>query len=101
MTSTPSNTASATLFLEGEMNIYRALELKDTMLAALRGAGALEVDLAGVTEIDTAGLQILMLAKQAARAANKEVRLGGHSPAVLEAIQLLDLGAYFGDPLVI
>lgn len=101
MPTTQADASSATLFLEGELNIYRALELKDTMLGALRDAATLEVDLAGVTEIDTAGLQILMLAKQAARVANKEVRLGGHSPAVLDAIQLLDLGAYFGDPLLI
>lgn len=101
MTTPQADAASATLFLEGELNIYRALELKDTMLSALQGAATLEVDLAGVTEIDTAGMQILMLTKQTARATNKEVRLGGHSPAVLDAIQLLDLGAYFGDPLLI
>jgi hypothetical protein len=33
-------------------------------------------------------------------AAKKELHLVAHSQAVLEAFELLDLAAYFGDPLV-
>jgi anti-anti-sigma regulatory factor len=53
-----------------------------------------------VSEIDTAGVQLLMLAKQAALARNSELRLTGHSPAVLEVFELLNVAAYFSDPLV-
>jgi anti-anti-sigma regulatory factor len=42
-----------------------------------------------------------MLAKQAARAGQRELRLVGHSPAVREVFELLDLGAWFGNALPI
>jgi len=60
----------------------------------------LELDLSGVTELDTAGLQVLMLAKQTAKADQRELRLVKHSPAVLEIFDMLDLGAFFGDALL-
>ncbi len=98
MTANDSN--ATVLFIEGEMNIYRAHELKDILLAKLAHASTLEVDLAGVTEIDTVGLQVLMLAKRTAASAHHQLRLVAHSPAVLELFELLNLAAYFGDPLV-
>jgi anti-sigma B factor antagonist len=93
---------AATLALDGELGIYRAAELKPLLLQALAKAEAgLEIDLSAVTEFDTAGLQLLMLAKQQARALQRELRLVGHSPAVLEVFELLNIAAYFGDPLIV
>lgn len=92
--------APSTLHIKGEMSIYRAHELKDSVLGALGQATELELNLADVTELDTAGIQILMLAKRQAQAAHKILRLSAHSPAVLEAFEVLNLAAYFGDPLV-
>lgn len=92
------------LFIEGDLNIYRAAELKEALLGAVHHAHAhaqvLEVDLAGVTEIDTAGVQLLMLAKRTALQLQRELRLVAHSPAVLEVFELLDLAAWFGDTLL-
>jgi anti-sigma B factor antagonist len=96
----PSAESPQILFIEGEMNIYRAAELKDTLLGKLRPAGTLEVDLAGVSELDSAGVQVLLLAKRSAQAIGCTLRLVAHSPAVLEVFELLDLSAQFGDPLV-
>jgi anti-sigma B factor antagonist len=91
-----------TLTLAGELTIYRAAELKHTVLDALAATDTgLEVDLAGVTEMDTAGLQVLMVAKKAAARRELPLRLVGHSPAVLEVFELLNVAAHFGDPLVI
>ena len=45
----------------GEINIYRAADLKLEVLHALRAAPVLEIDLAGVTELDTAGLQLSLI----------------------------------------
>ena len=53
-----------------------------------------------LNEIDTAGVQLLMLAKQEALRQQRELRLVGHSPAVLEVFELLNVAAYFSDPLV-
>ena len=87
--------------IDGELTIYRAADLKITVLEALRKARVLEVDLSGVTELDTAGLQVLMLAKNTAAADGRELRLLNHSPAVVEIVEMLNLGAFFGDALLI
>ena len=85
------------LRIEGEFTIFRAAELKPVLLDE---PAPTEIDLSGVTEIDTAGVQLLMLAKKEALAAQRELRLVGHSPAVLEVFELLNVAAYFSDPLV-
>ena len=89
------------LALAGELTIYHAADVKQQVLAALRASPVLELNLAGVTELDTAGLQVLMLAKLTAQAEQRELRLVQHSPAVVEIFQMLDLGAFFGDALLI
>jgi anti-anti-sigma factor len=93
--------SAAELRLDGELTIYRAAELKPLILESLHKAAELEIDLSGVSEIDSAGVQLLMLAKREAQATRCQVRFSGHSPAVLEVFDLFDLAAYFGDPLVI
>lgn len=93
--------ATSVLRIEGEMTIYRAAELKQVLLASLDQTEELEIDLAAVTEFDSAGVQILILAKRQALARQRKLRLIAHSPAVLDVFELLNLAAYFGDPLVI
>ena len=80
------------------MTIYRAAELHQALLAHLEQREIVEVDLSGVTELDTAGVQLLLFAKQVAGARNKTLSLRDHSPAVLEVFELLNLAWYFGDP---
>ena len=89
------------LCIDGEMTIYRAAELKQMLLAALDEAVAVEVDLSKVTEIDSAGVQLLMFAKRTAAAGGRTLRLVAHSPAVLDVMELLDLGSHFSDPMVL
>jgi anti-anti-sigma regulatory factor len=91
------NTSTTPLRIVGEFTIFRAAELKPLLL---NEPAPSEIDLSGVSEIDTAGVQLLMLAKQSALARNSELRLTGHSPAVLEVFELLNVAAYFNDPLV-
>lgn len=99
-----SNTASMTqvdLAIQGELSIYRADELKHALIEPLRQGVRLVVDLAKVTELDTCGLQLLMLAKQTAHKLGAELQLVGHSPAVVEVFELLNVTGFFGDHLVI
>ncbi len=91
----------ARLTLAGEMTIYAAAELKPRLLGPIESCAEIEVDLSGVAEIDTAGLQLLILAKRQAISAGKSLRLAGHSRPVLELIELYNLAAFFGDPMVI
>ena len=76
----------------GEMTIYHAAELKPVLLGALDQSDEIEIDLSGVSEIDTAGVQLLMLMKREAVATDKKLTLSGHSPAVLDVFELLGPG---------
>ncbi|MDO8772862.1 MAG: STAS domain-containing protein [Burkholderiaceae bacterium] len=87
--------------IEGEMTIYNSLELKDKLLAPLDQCAHMEIDLAGVSEIDSAGLQLLVMAKNEATARGKTLRISGHSPAVLEILDVCNLEGFFGDPVLI
>lgn len=89
------------LRIDGELNIYRAAELKELLLTPLYQGISLEVDLSAVSEVDTAGVQLLMLAKRTAKGQGCELRLVAHSAAVVDVFELLDLAGVFGDPLVV
>lgn len=86
---------------EGEMTIYTATETKKGLMAALSGATELEIDLSQVSEMDSAGLQLLILAKHECQARNGSLHLVGHSAAVMEVLDLCNMTAFFGDPVVI
>lgn len=87
--------------IEGEMTIYRAIELKQELLETIAQHEEIEVDLSRVAEIDSSGLQLMVLAKLEASVHNKRLRFDGHSPAVMEILDLSDLAGFFGDPVVI
>jgi anti-sigma B factor antagonist len=91
----------ASLRLEGEMTIYKAVELKPCLLKPIQPDSALEIDLSGVTELDSAGVQLLMLARKTAQAMQCNLLITGRSPAVSDVFELLDLDAYFDNPLII
>jgi len=87
--------------LGGELTIYAAAELKDSLIGAVGECSEMEINLSEVSDIDTAGLQVLMLAKRQAVAANKTLRMVGHSRPVMELLELYNMAALFGDPVVI
>jgi anti-anti-sigma factor len=89
------------LTLQEDMTIYHAQAQKKQLLDALAAADALELDLSQVAEIDTAGLQLLLLLKREAQKAGKSASIVAHSQAVREVIEFCNLAAYLGDPLVI
>ncbi len=78
--------AAATLRIEGELTIFRTDELWPALCAE---PAPTEVDLSAVTDIDTAGVQMLLAATRAARARRQSMRLTGHSDAVLDVLRLL------------
>ena len=89
----------ALLTIEGPMSFARAVELRDTLLAALASdSGPLALDLSGVTELDSAGVQVLLLVKATANAQSKAFHLVGQSSAVLRTLELLRLQRHFGAP---
>jgi anti-anti-sigma factor len=93
--------ASQRLSLTDDLTIYHALEQKQALLDALFASEHLELDLSQVGEMDTAGLQLLILLKKEAQAAGKRVSIVAHSQAVSSIIDFCNMAAEFGDPLVI
>lgn len=90
-----------TVVIDGALTIYEAAGAKQPLIEALNASAELEIDLAQVTEIDTAGIQLLVLLKREAQKAGKPLSLAAHSQASLDVIDRYNLGGYFGDPIVI
>lgn len=87
--------------IEGELSIYTAATLKPQLYTLLRQHAELELDLSAVSEMDGAGLQILIAAKREANRQGSTLKLSGHSAAVLEVFDLCNMAHFFGDPLIL
>lgn len=78
--------------LLGEMTIYTAAAVWKQVVDALDTHTETRVlDLSQVTELDTAGLQIVLMARRLASAAGRELQIAQPSPAVSEVLELLQL----------
>lgn len=86
---------------ESGMNIYNVFALKQALLEAIAEQQEVDVDLSCVNELDTAGLQLLILLKRHADAHGTTIRFTDHSQAVLDVLDLVGLTAKFGDPVVL
>ncbi|MDD5177002.1 MAG: STAS domain-containing protein [Sterolibacterium sp.] len=85
----------------GDLNIFNAAEQRGRLLDALDEGSEVEVDLSQVSEIDSAGIQLMIAAKREAAARNHPLRFISHSPAVFDILELCDLAAHLGDPVLI
>ncbi len=78
------------LSIHGEMTIYAAAALKDDLVAALAGeTDGCILDLAGVSELDLTGVQILLIARRACAARGMSFALANPSEIVRETLSLL------------
>jgi anti-anti-sigma factor len=89
------------LILDGPMTVYNAVEIKVQLMDALNSAGILEIDLSHVTEMDTAGFQLLVMAKRESQRLGQTLRIVAHSRPVRDVIHFYNMDAFFGDPMVI
>lgn len=84
------------LLVNGGFTIFQAAEYKPQLLGVIDNADdMLEVDLSGVEEIDTTGLQLLLLMKREAALQYKQLFFNGVSPAVQSVIDMLHLQGAF------
>ena len=90
-----------TLQMEGELTIYHGQEIRDGLIEHLAANNEIELNLSGITEMDTAGFQLLLAAKREGTRRGKIVRFVSHSQATLDVIDLYSMAAQFGDPLLI
>lgn len=87
------------LQIAGPMTFARAVELRDAMSDAVQQQPSpVQLDLSEVTELDSAGIQLLLSAKSTAAERDKELKLVGQSPAVVQVLELLGLDSHFGGP---
>ena len=82
------------LVIKDEMTPYTALEQKNKLLQHFKVDHELQIDLSEVSEIDSAGLQILVFLKQKASTKDIILTLAHHSQSVIEVLELLNLTAY-------
>lgn len=87
--------------VQGELTIFTAQEVFEQMKNPALYSKEIELDLSQVTEMDSAGLQILLSVKSKCALHNTTLSITAHSVAVSELLTLSDLVGFFGDPLVI
>jgi len=87
-----------TLGVEGELSIYAAEQLKGELLENITDCPLLVLDLSAVSEMDTAGLQLLYALKRECAVRASQLRIDKPSPAVLEVLELCNAREYFTDP---
>lgn len=76
--------------------IYNALELKPALLQALaQAAKVLKLNLSQVNEIDSSGLQLLILLRREAKDKSKQLEIIEPSAAVQEIIDFCNLNHFF------
>lgn len=79
------------LDVDGELTIHTAAEQCPRLLGAVEKNGTLRVGLAGVSELDTAGLQMLLAARREAERLGGAVEFHDASEPVLEALAIVHL----------
>ncbi len=77
--------------VQDEMTIYTALEQREQLLPLLGQCQQLELDLSAVGEMDSAGIQLLLLLKQEADRLQKPLLLKQPSDLCKSLIELLRL----------
>ncbi|WP_428633413.1 STAS domain-containing protein [Sedimenticola sp.] len=88
-------------YIEGEMTIYQAAALKEALMPLLFEDRPVEINLGKVSEIDSAGVQLLLLAKKQRTADRRPLTLVDHNKAVLDVFELMNLSGYFKDPILL
>ena len=90
--------STTTLVLEADLTVFAVAALKERLLAALADSPQLVIDANAVSEVDGAGLQLLLSACKEAQQRGGHMVLQGLSPQMQEALSLIDLSAEFCAP---
>lgn len=95
------NADQTKMCLIGEMTIFHINDIKESLVKQFSEANELLIDLSGVSEIDTAGLQVLILFKNEASKKKKKLVLAEHSQPVVDILEISHLNQFFGDPVLL
>jgi len=81
--------------IEGPMTVSEAEALKHALLSPLAEKHEFVVDLSGVSAIDYAGLQLLVMLKLESYVRDSKLQFVSRSAAVREIIELCELAEFF------
>ena len=79
------------IVIDGDLTIYTASEWRDRLSAEIVDADEFELDLTRVSEIDSAGLQLLIAARKQAERSGGSLHIGHCSAVVLTALEFCRL----------
>uniref|UniRef100_UPI003FD73FFF STAS domain-containing protein n=1 Tax=Salmonella enterica TaxID=28901 RepID=UPI003FD73FFF len=85
------------IVISGEMTIFSALDWRERLLAAIAQPGDLELDLSSVSEIDAAGIQLLVSLQLEAKAEGRQLRVVRAGERVVEAFTFCRLLDFLGE----
>jgi anti-sigma B factor antagonist len=89
MTTTSIEAVAGGIRVTGEMTVYTASQIKQPLVDAIAdGPTDVRLDLSGVSEFDTAGVQLLLLVHREALASGRSLMLGAESHIVREVLTL-------------
>ncbi len=85
--------------IAGEMTIFTARDWRDRLLAAMEAPGDVELDLGMVSEVDAAGIQLLVSLALEAREMGRALRLVAVAERITEAFEFCRLTDFFREAL--
>ena len=89
-----NQTASALplqLSLSGELTIYSVQELKSLLLTAVDGNSDVTIDMSEVSEVDTAGLQLVLLARKELESRGLHLTLSAANSEITDTLNLFGI----------
>jgi len=98
---TENHVKAYTLKPHENMTIYNAVTLKEQLISCLENNNGIVLDLSSISEMDTAGLQVLILAQQHALQSGKLFQLADCSSIVQEIFELCNLNTLFSNANIV
>jgi anti-anti-sigma factor len=95
---TTDNSAADLVLLTGDLTIYNAAQVAKDLLARVTDGGMIAVDLDGVTEIDSAGVQLLLVTRREVLARGGTFRFLRPSRPVRDVIETFALSDRLAPP---
>lgn len=87
---------TTTLVFEGDITIYYVAQIKDELFSDYEKLGdKVALDLQGVTEIDTAGVQLLLFAKKFFTSVHRSLVISKSNESVDTVLTVLDVNTQF------
>jgi anti-anti-sigma factor len=87
---------TTTLIFEGDLTIYYVTQIKDEIFADYEKlADKIALDLEAVSEIDTAGVQLLLFAKKFFSTVHRSIFISKSNESVDTVLTVLDVNTHF------